>query len=159
MQLEDRQIFFLGDLTFLTFNRCYCAQVGHYLFKNSLVRRQSDETVAEFIAASAEFNLTIAEQLQLINLCPTTLVEIYLSVDQADVRLGTERAQELLDLILKVLYLPEDQIQESTAAEAPRLKLAPRKPGSHRGRGRGGKDSGRGRKGAQRGGRSQSAKR
>lgn len=55
------------------------------------------------------YELTVAEQLQIINLCPTTLVEVYLSVDDIETRMGAEKAAELLELIQTTLYVEEQE--------------------------------------------------
>jgi hypothetical protein len=104
--------------------------------------------------ASTEFELTLAEQLQIINLCPTTLVEVYLSVDDIESRIGAEKASELLEVVQRTLYLEEDEenakvevtplLKERVSKQGPRngSKQGGPKGKGGRGRGRGGPRSG-----------------
>lgn len=134
-------------------------QVGHYLHHHSLVKRQTDESVQAFLDRAGEFQLSMAEQLQIVNLCPTTLVEIYLSVDDIESRIGADGAAKLLEHVLTTLYVDEPEAPATTAT-GPLLKERSSKPthkkhgfrhGSQRGgKSRGGRGGGRGGAGAPR---------
>jgi hypothetical protein len=125
-------------------------QVGHYLHHHSLVKRQTEASIQAFLEGSAQFKLTLAEQLQIVNLCPTTLVEVYLSVDDIESRIGQEGAVELLYLINSTLYVEVEET-EQIVEHAPLLKeRTPAKKRGGRGIGRD-KDGHRGKSG--RGGR------
>lgn len=139
----------------------FAVQVGHYLFHHSLARRQTEESIAAFLAGAEKYELTVAEQLQLINLCPTTLVEVYLSIDEAEHRLGEDSMAELLNLIMETLYLPEDQVPAPFADDEPILKEQKKNPNKDRqgGRGRGSKRGGRPHHKGQQGGRGRGAPR
>lgn len=130
-------------------------QVTHYFHSNSLVKRQTDASVQAFLEASADFGLTLAEKLQLINLCPTTLVEVYLSVDEIEPRLGSERAAELLEIINRTLYVEESQEEPTTHAAPGKMVLTERKSNGkgHGKPARGGRGKFRGSRGGRGGGR------
>lgn len=65
---------------------------------------------------SQHFDLTPQERLQIVNLCPTTLVEIYLIVENCESRLGQEKAEELLYLAKETLLV--NSISNSTINSA-----------------------------------------
>lgn len=60
---------------------------------------QSREDLQKFLEAIKDYNLTKAELVQIVNLKPTSLVEIYLCVEQCEDRLSEDRIEELLQLI------------------------------------------------------------
>lgn len=113
------------------------------MYHHSLVRRQTEESIQAFLDASADFQLTLAEQLQIINLCPTTLVEVYLSVDHIESRIGQEKAHELLKVIREKLYVEAEEAEQKVDS-GPLLKE--RSSHSH-GKRNGGRGGGRGRNG------------
>lgn len=125
----------------------------HYFHHNSLVKRQTDDSVKAFLDAIADMPLTLAEKLQIINLCPTSLVELYLSVDEVEIRLGSaEKAHELLGIINSTLYVEESAEQPKEHETPTKLVLTERAPRPSLGKGhgknfRGGKGKHRGRGG------------
>ena len=80
----------------------YCAL--KYL-KNTPCAQQSEKTVTEFLTAIKEFELTEAECLQILNLRPSTEVELQLIIEEVEDRLTTEQTERLLELVS--LYLGE----------------------------------------------------
>lgn len=93
----------------------------------------------------------MAEQLQIVNLCPTTLVEVYLSVDEIESRIGADGAAKLLEVILATLYVEEPE-KPAKADAAPLLKERSshgggKKHGFKQGSQRGGRGRGRGGRG------------
>ena len=71
-------------------------------------KHQTDETIRNFLAALQPYDFTKAEKLQLLNLRPTSIVEMQLIVEELDERLKTEEElQKLIDLIEEKLPLPE----------------------------------------------------
>ena len=80
-------------------------EVMKYLEKTPC-RLQSEDVVRQFLRDVAPFNLTKCEKLQLLNLRPTTPVEIQLVVEESEERLRTD--EELEELIEIVAKMPED---------------------------------------------------
>ncbi|XP_046849035.1 DNA-directed RNA polymerase III subunit RPC9-like [Xenia sp. Carnegie-2017] len=67
---------------------------------------QNEAVITQFLKDVAPFNLTKGEKLQMLNLRPTTPVEIQLIVEESEERLRTdEELQALIDIIAK---LPEN---------------------------------------------------
>jgi len=67
---------------------------------------QSDEIISTFLKAVSNFNLTKAEKLMLLNLRPSTEVEIQLIVTESEERLTEEQIQQLLQVISETLPEP-----------------------------------------------------
>eukprot|EP00795_Rhopilema_esculentum_P000387 gene387-10053_t len=63
-------------------------------------KQQKPETIKNLMEALAPFNLTKAEKLQLLNLRPTSVVELQLIVEELDERLKSE---EEIETILKII--------------------------------------------------------
>lgn len=72
---------------------------------------QKDEDIARFIQAVAPLKLTAAETLQLINLRPSTAVEIQLLVEECEERLTEEQVESLVTIVQETL--PESPNDES----------------------------------------------
>ncbi|KAJ3332360.1 hypothetical protein HDU76_000461 [Blyttiomyces sp. JEL0837] len=64
---------------------------------------QSDEDVTAAIAALEKYSLTKAEMLMILNLRPTTDVELYQIVEELDDRMDADRRQQLLEEVDKIL--------------------------------------------------------
>jgi len=90
----------------------YCAL--KYL-RNTPCVHQSEKAVADFLTAIKEFELTEAECLQIVNLRPTTEVELQLIIEEAEDRLTTQQESRLLELVSLYLgepeKLPEDPVK------------------------------------------------
>eukprot|EP00112_Aurelia_sp_Birch-Aquarium-sp1_P003337 Seg1372.14 transcript_id=Seg1372.14/GoldUCD/mRNA.D3Y31 product="DNA-directed RNA polymerase III subunit RPC9" protein_id=Seg1372.14/GoldUCD/D3Y31 len=68
---------------------------------------QSSEVINCFLEAMEPYNLTKAEKLQLLNLRPTSVVELQLIIEELDERLKSEDAiEKLLEVIGTVI--PEE---------------------------------------------------
>ena len=72
-------------------------------------KHQSNEIIVNFMKALEPYDFTKAEKLQLLNLRPTSIVEMQLVIEELDERLKTEEElQKLIDLIVEKLPLPEE---------------------------------------------------
>lgn len=71
-------------------------QLSRYL-EQSPSASQTDSQVEQFCERIESFGLTVAEKMQLINLRPTSLVELILIVDECEHRYDKARIRELLD--------------------------------------------------------------
>ncbi|KAJ7333903.1 hypothetical protein OS493_015997 [Desmophyllum pertusum] len=90
-----------------------CYEARKHLEKTPC-KNQSPEIIEEFLKAVQPFNLTRAEKLQLLNLRPTTPVEIQLIIEDSEERLKTDQEiEELLNVI--ATKLPD--IHEETVSE------------------------------------------
>ncbi|XP_074636257.1 DNA-directed RNA polymerase III subunit RPC9-like [Acropora palmata] len=76
-----------------------CYEARKHLEKTPC-KSQGPEIIEDFLKAMASFNLTRAEKLQLLNLRPTTPVEIQLIIEDCEDRLKTdEEIEQLLNII------------------------------------------------------------
>uniref|UniRef100_A0A2C9JPI7 DNA-directed RNA polymerase III subunit RPC9 n=2 Tax=Biomphalaria glabrata TaxID=6526 RepID=A0A2C9JPI7_BIOGL len=75
----------------------------------------SAEGITQVMKALSKFKLTPAEKLQLINLRPSTAVEIQLVVEESEERLTESQIEELLDLI--ATYLPGNEAEKEDEGE------------------------------------------
>ena len=65
--------------------------------------KQSAQVISDFVKSVRSFGLTEAETLQLLNLHPTSAVEIQLIVEESEERLTEEQVDALLEIIEKTL--------------------------------------------------------
>jgi len=76
-------------------------------------------TPAQLAAAVADVRLTTCELLQLVNLRPASLVEVHRAIEECEERLTEQDAQELLELIQRVLPQPPPREQQAQQEEEP----------------------------------------
>jgi len=77
-------------------------QVLEYLGETSVIN-QTPQAIQNCLSATKAYNLTLAEHLQVINLAPTTEVEIHLIVEECPERLSREESLQLLATINSTL--------------------------------------------------------
>jgi len=65
--------------------------------------RQNEASIARLVKDLAPYGLTKAEKLQIVNLAPTDLVELYVIVEELEDRLSDEKTQEILTLVRRSL--------------------------------------------------------
>lgn len=70
--------------------------------------KQTPDSIANLLAKLDKFSLTKAEKLQLINLLPTTAVEVQLIVEESEERLTEEQVEELLQIVGS--FLPKEVV-------------------------------------------------
>lgn len=78
-------------------------------------KNQSAETIKNLMESLLPFNLTKAEKLQLLNLRPSSLVELQLIVEELDERLKSEEEIENLLSVLKEKLPVEETDVPSTS--------------------------------------------
>lgn len=66
---------------------------------------QTEENVGEFLEKCEKYDLAKAEVLNIINIRPSTAVEIYSIIEHCDMRLG-EAVEELVEMATEVLPAP-----------------------------------------------------
>lgn len=77
-------------------------EVIKYLEKTPC-KLQNKDVIEQFLTNVAPFNLTKGEKLQLLNLRPTTPVEIQLIVEESEERLRTdEELDQLIEIVSKL---------------------------------------------------------
>ena len=72
--------------------------------------------ISDFIIGLEKFKLTSSEQLQIINHCPQSQVEIQLLVEESEERLSEADVDEILDLI-NVHLLEENESGENLSTQ------------------------------------------
>ena len=78
-----------------------------------VISKQNTKVISEFVKAVSKFGLTEAEKLQLINLRPTTPVEVQLIVEESEERLTEEQVESLIEIIERILPGPEEESSNS----------------------------------------------
>ncbi|TGZ54950.1 DNA-directed RNA polymerase III subunit RPC9-like [Temnothorax longispinosus] len=76
-------------------------------------KKQNPEKIREFLKAMEPIKLTKAEKLTLLNLCPTTSVEIQLMVEESEERLSEEEVKTVLQIVANVRGDEQDAEQET----------------------------------------------
>lgn len=77
----------------------------------------SSDGITSAMKALTPFKLTPAEKLQLINLRPSTAVEIQLIVEESEERLTETQIEALLDLLATNLPGPESEREQEDGVE------------------------------------------
>uniref|UniRef100_A0A1I7YWV5 DNA-directed RNA polymerase III subunit RPC9 n=1 Tax=Steinernema glaseri TaxID=37863 RepID=A0A1I7YWV5_9BILA len=78
---------------------------------------QTNEGIGKLIRALKPFKLTPAEILQVIDLRPTSGVELSLIIEEAEARLTSEQEEKILEIVAQNLPEPEAQDTEVDLAE------------------------------------------
>ena len=86
-------------------------EVTKYLEKTPC-KLQNEEVIRDFLVEVAPFNLTKGEKLQLLNLRPSTPVEIQLIIEESEERLKTDEELEKLLAIVEKLPVHEEDTEK-----------------------------------------------
>ncbi|XP_062108295.1 uncharacterized protein LOC133819138 [Humulus lupulus] len=70
---------------------------------------QTQENISEFLEKSKKYDLAKAELLNIINIRPSTPVELYSMIEQCDDRLG-DTVEELVEVVVEVLPPPPTEM-------------------------------------------------
>ncbi|PAV16848.1 dna-directed rna polymerase iii subunit rpc9-like protein [Pyrrhoderma noxium] len=75
-------------------------------------RSQSPGAITQLIKALGKYDLTKAEKLQIVNLAPQQLVELYVIVEEIEERLGHSVMEEIIGLVKSSVYNPDPEVVE-----------------------------------------------
>lgn len=78
-------------------------------------KKHTPATITGFLKAVEAFKLTKCEKLTLLNLCPTTALEIQLVIEDSEERLSEEEVSSLLQVISD--HLIDDKVNEAAETE------------------------------------------
>ena len=81
-----------------------------------LCNKLETKKISDFLIGLEKFKLTSSEQLQIINHCPQSQVEIQLLVEESEERLSEADVDEILDLI-NVHLLEENESGENLSTQ------------------------------------------
>ena len=73
---------------------------------------QTPESIEEALKNLSSFGLTKAEKLQLINLRPTSVVEISLIIEESEERVSESQIEEILKIVSRLPAPPEEEEEE-----------------------------------------------
>ncbi|KAI8986968.1 HRDC-like protein [Pilobolus umbonatus] len=90
-------------------------ELTEYL-RNSPCGTQTIEQVRSFMASISQFELTQGEKLQILNLRPKSVVEIYLAIEECEERFSEEQLDNMLNVILTTLPR-DDDVEEDEEME------------------------------------------
>ncbi|KAK1436543.1 hypothetical protein QVD17_02324 [Tagetes erecta] len=76
----------------------------------SAANSQTRESISEFVAKCKPYKLTNSEITNIVNIRPSSLVEIYPLIENFESRLG-ESAEELVELVVQVFPCSSEEIK------------------------------------------------
>ncbi|KAJ3092617.1 hypothetical protein HK102_005109 [Quaeritorhiza haematococci] len=91
-------------------------EVLQYLSK-SPSSNQTMEEVSKYMKSINKFHLTKGEKLQMVNLKPGSLVELYLVIEECETRFSQEQLEEMIQITQEIWPPPETEEVEEEAAE------------------------------------------
>ncbi|GAA5968458.1 hypothetical protein JCM8115_006395 [Rhodotorula mucilaginosa] len=92
------------------------------------MRRQTSAAVAQLLDGLDDYDLTKSERLQIVNLAPTTLVELHVCIEDLAERFSDDRQEALLELVRS--HLSSETTSTSKDAAAAAAEEAPVMPPS-----------------------------
>ncbi|KWU44064.1 hypothetical protein RHOSPDRAFT_34495 [Rhodotorula sp. JG-1b] len=82
------------------------------------MRRQTSAAVAQLLDGLDDYDLTKSERLQIVNLAPTTLVELHVCIEDLAERFNDDRQEALLELVRSHLSSETTSTSKDAAAAA-----------------------------------------
>jgi DNA-directed RNA polymerase subunit F len=99
------------------------SQVLDYLEAYTIANNQNSSTINNCLNELKPYNLTQAELLQIVNLCPLSDVDIYTIVEDCELRLKQDDIQNILRIVKhNFLEAKTSQLQLTTARETETLR-------------------------------------
>ncbi|ELU38260.1 RNA polymerase rpb4 domain-containing protein [Rhizoctonia solani AG-1 IA] len=99
-----------------------------------LMQRQNDVAIRNLTRSLGKFSLTKSEKLQIVNLAPRQLVELYVIVENLEDRFSDEELTEMLQLVEQsFLIAPVSALEENQTAQAPVVERGPNNLRTHTG--------------------------
>ena len=96
-------------------------QIMQYLVNetSASLENLSESDIKACIKKLNEFELTLEEKLQIVNLMPTSLVEIHMIVDSCSLRLTENETLDILSIVQEhlrpvFLHIQHDEVEERT---------------------------------------------
>ena len=78
---------------------------------------QTPESIENVLKNLTSFGLTKAEKLQLINLRPTTAVELSLIIEESEERVTEEQIEEILEIVSQLPALVNEEEEEDVEVQ------------------------------------------
>ncbi|CAE6434169.1 unnamed protein product [Rhizoctonia solani] len=108
--------------------------ISHLRDMYPLMQRQNDVAIRNLTRSLGKFSLTKSEKLQIVNLAPRQLVELYVIVENLEDRFSDEELTEMLQLVEQsFLIAPVSALEENQTAQAPVVERGPNNVRTHTG--------------------------
>ncbi|KAI7866745.1 RNA polymerase Rpb4-domain-containing protein [Spinellus fusiger] len=91
-------------------------EMSDYL-KSTPCSTQTPQQVKAFLTAMKDYILTKAEKLQILNLRPKSVVELYLLIEECEERFTEEALDTMLTMITTTLERDDDEVYEEGEGE------------------------------------------
>ncbi|CEL62593.1 hypothetical protein RSOLAG1IB_04949 [Rhizoctonia solani AG-1 IB] len=97
--------------------------ISHLRDMYPLMQRQNDTSIRNLTRSLGKFSLTKSEKLQIVNLAPRQLVELYVIVENLEDRFNEEELAEMLQLVAQsFLIAPTSALEEHQIGQTPALE-------------------------------------
>ncbi|KAF8392326.1 hypothetical protein HHK36_022668 [Tetracentron sinense] len=91
-------------------------KVYDYLVQ-SAASNQTKQSIHEFLNRCEKYDLAKAEKLNILNIRPSSVVEIDPIIEECEKRMGSEVVEELVEMVIQVLPPPPGQVKPDEAAD------------------------------------------
>ncbi|CAE6391115.1 unnamed protein product [Rhizoctonia solani] len=107
--------------------------ISHLRDMYPLMQRQNDTAIRNLTRSLGKFSLTKSEKLQIVNLAPRQLVELYVIVENLEDRFNDEDLAEMLELVGEsFLIAPTSALEENRTKQTPTTEKGPANSQTHR---------------------------